>query len=351
MEIKKILIIGSNSIHCRRYIVGIINNSNFKVEVITNHQIDEINVSQHIVNFSLRNLGASKLILSVIDKFNPDVVHIHQANSYAWHTFRALKKSLCKPKRILTTWGSDVLLLPKQNPLMKKMVVSNLLNADIITSDSLYMSSIVEELIHPYSKIIKTINFGIQSLPNKQNLNNKEKIILSNRLHKSLYRVDKIIKAFALLCRHQEFNDYKLVVAANGEETNSLKALVSDLKISERVKFTGMLSYDELVEYYRKARIFVSFPKSDGTASSLLESMAYGAIPVLSNLPANLEWVIDECNGFIASDVENLFDKIIQAIKLSQDRDLYLQIYDFNYSLIKTKAIFTHNIQKFTALY
>lgn len=348
---KKILIVGSNSIHCRRYIDGVVDSSIFKVEIITNHRIDEINVPQHIINFSLHNFVASKLISEIINKFNPDIVHIHQANSYAWHTFRALKKSLCKPKKILTTWGSDVLVLPKQNSLMKKMVISNLLNADIITSDSLYMSSVVEELIQPYNKVIKTINFGIKTLPDKQNLVNKEKIILSNRLHKSLYRIDKIIKAFALLCSNEQYNDYKLIVVAGGEESNNLQKLASDLNIANRVTFTGMLAYNELMEYYHKASIFISFPKSDGTASSLLESMAYGLIPVLSNLPANLEWVIDEYNGFIASDLEDLADKMIQAIKLSQNMESYSKIYDFNYSLIETKAIFKNNIQKFTSLY
>lgn len=348
---KKILIIGSSSIHCKRYIIGVIDSGEFIVEVVTNKLIEEVNLPQSIVDFSLKSISASSKIKSIIAKFKPDVIHIHQANSYAWHTFRALKGLIKKPRTILTAWGSDVLLLPQQNFMMKKMVYSNLLNADIITSDSLYMSSVIEKLISPHQKLIKTLNFGIQELPEQQSLNQKEKIILSNRLHKPLYRIDKIIQAFASICTDEKFNDYRLVVAAGGEDSEYLQKLTKDLSIETRVAFTGMINYNELVDYYRKASVFISFPESDGTASSLLESMAYGAIPVLSNLPANLEWVIDECNGFIASDVISLADTIKDAIVLSQDMDKYQQIYDFNYSLIEKKAVFANNIKKFTLLY
>lgn len=350
---KKIILVGSNSIHCKRYIAGMLSTHKYQVMIITNQHMSEfIDTPQVIVDFSLRNLTAYKTIRQSLQKFIPDIVHIQQANSYAWHTFRALKKLIFKPKTILTTWGSDVLLLPKQNKLMHKMVVSNLCSADVITSDSLFMSAEVAKLIAPINKPIKTINFGIQYLPSKQDVNQKEKIILSNRLHKSLYRIDAIIHAFAKLCATDRIDgEYKLVVAANGSESDVLHKLVHKLDIASRVQFTGMLSYDELISYYQKANVFVSVPESDGTASSLLESMAYGCVPVLSNLPANLEWVLNEVNGVIAEDMTSLDERILMAIQMTQNSQHYHKIYEFNYSLIQDKAIFANNLQKFINLY
>lgn len=349
---KKILLVGSNSIHCKRYFSGVIASNTYNVAIITNQLMDEfVGLAQWALNFGLHNLKAATQIRHIITELNPDIIHIHQANSYAWHTLRAVAKLKVRPQIILTTWGSDVLILPNESKLMHKMVRYNLRNADIITSDSLFMSSKISQLISPSTKKIHTINFGIQLLPNKQNLANKQNLILSNRLHKPLYRVDMIIRAFASLCSNNLIDsDYKLVVAAGGDESNKIIQLAKELNIFQRIVFTGMLPYSELVEYYKLAKIFVSVPVSDGAASSLLESMAYGCIPVLSNLPANLEWVLDEINGFIAPDIDNLAQQILSAIQLSCG-DNYSTLYDFNYELITRKAVFKTNINKFLKLY
>lgn len=352
VSMKKILLVGSNSIHCKRYIDGLLTH-NLTVEIITNQVMDEfLKLKQTTVNFALHNLKASKQILSVINDFKPDVIHIHQANSYAWHTLRAVAKIKPRPKVILTAWGSDVLVSPNKSKLLKKIVRYNLVNSDIITSDSLFMSAKIAELISSHKAKIHTINFGIQELPIKQNIESKQKVILSNRLHKPLYRIDYIVRAFIKLCQSNLINsDYKLVVAAGGEQTQHLIDMVTNSNCQDRVIFTGMIPYLELVNYYRQASIFVSVPESDGTASSLLESMAYGCIPVLSNLPANLEWVLDGVNGFIVPDVNNLELHLLKALKVSQSQIDYQQLYDFNYKMIATKATFQENIKKFIELY
>lgn len=350
---QKIVIIGSNSIHCKRYIAGIANSKLFKISIITNHKMPEFpGLRQRCVNFALHNLRASKLIRNEFLEYQPDIVHIHQANSYAWHSLRAIAKLKHKPKVILTAWGSDVLLLPQKSRFLARMVRYNLAHADIITADSLYMSTVITKLLGKISKPIYTINFGIQYLPQMQDINHKEKLILSNRLHRSLYQIDKIIKAFANLIQQDLIDqDHKLVVAADGEENQNLRDLVFDLGIAERVEFTGMLDYDKLVTFYQRAAVFVSVPFSDGTASSLLEAMSYGCIPVLSNLPANLEWVLDKVNGFIAPNVNELQQQILAALELSKNHDEYQELYSFNYSLIKNKAAFSRNIQDFIRLY
>lgn len=351
---KKIVIVGSNSIHCKRYIAGMLATGRHSlVGIITNQLMPEFNqIPQLTVNFSVRNLQAARQIYKELLNLAPDVVHIHQANSYAWHTLRAISKLKPRPKVILTCWGSDVLILPNRNKLLHKMVVYNLHHADIITTDSLFMSTMVSKLMGRISRPIRTINFGIQELPPKANLYHKKKLILSNRLHKSLYRIDKIILAFAELVKHELIHqDYQLVVAAGGEMNSKLQALSRELHIESRVIFTGMIPYAELVELYRQSTIFVSVPESDGTASSLLEAMAYGCVPVVSCLPANLEWVIDRSNGFVVPNQNDLFADILAAIQFSENSQKYQQLVDFNYRLIEEKATAANNTRKFIELY
>lgn len=350
---KKIVIVGSNSIHCQRYIAGIVATGEFEVCLISNQKIAEFaDLDSLKVSFALRNLKAVKQIYAYLKSAAPDVVHIHQANSYAWHTLRAIAKLAQRPKVILTAWGSDVLILPKQGKLMRRMVEYNLRNVDIITSDSLFMSAAIAELLGKVSRPIHTINFGIQNVPQLAIQTTKQQTILSNRLHKPFYRIDKIIQAFAVLIKHDLITtEYRLVIAGGGEESVNLQQLAQDLGVSSQVTFTGMLDYTELVKFYQQAQIFVSVPESDGTSSSLLEALAYGCVPVLSNLPANLEWVLDQINGFIAPEVGQLAEQLLSAITLTQNSAQYQKLIGFNHQMILDKASFAVNLRKFTELY
>ena len=352
---KKLVLVGSNSVHTKRFIRGIIASaSEYQlVAVITNQFMDEFaEVEQLCVDFSLHSLSTIAKIKKKLSLIQPDVIHIHQANSYAWHTIRAINKLSHRPRVILTCWGSDIQTLPNKSKLMHKMVVHNLRNADVITTDSLFITAQVVELLGAFNRPTSTINFGIQDLPTKQLLANKKKLILSNRLHKTLYRIDKIISAFAKLVSNNLIDsEYQLVIAGGGDETLKLEKLVNDLQVRERVIFTGMIDYSGLIKYYQDANIFVSVPENDGTSSSLLEAMGYGCIPVLSCVPANLEWVINGKNGIISPNLANLDIDLLNAIKLSDSLGNYQAIYDFNYQLISEKAIFGNNIQKFIELY
>jgi len=349
----RLVIIGSNSIHCKRFIQGILDNSDYELSIITNLPMPEFtDIPQHQINFALTNLKAKSQIARILMQINPQVIHIHQANSYAWHSLRAIRQLSYRPQVILTAWGSDVLLLPRENKIFERIVKFSLQNADVITSDSLYMSGVIKSLLGKVSKPIHTINFGIQDLPGKQNLTTKKDIILSSRLHKPLYRIDKIITAFAnLIHANLIAESYTLVVSAGGEESDNLQKLAGRLQVSDRVKFTGMLPYKDLAEYYQQAKVFVSVPESDGTASSLLEAMAYGCIPVLSNLPANLEWIIHECNGYITVNIDELQEEILRALRQADNNEEYGRLYDFNYNLIQSKATLKNNMRKFLQLY
>ena len=363
---KKLVLVAASSIHTQRYLKAIATHCD-QVVFITNH-VDRTklprNVQAHQINFSLHNLKARFQIAKIIrtewvpDRVRDDnvmdnntvTIHIHQANSYAYHTLKAVALTKLKCKTILTTWGSDILLLPKRNALLKSMVKFNLSHADIITSDSLYMSSKIRELC-PQAKHLHTINFGVHNFPDTLDLSKKEALILSSRLHKKLYNIDKIIAAFAALIKNPKFAHYKLAITANGTETAQLQQHVKTLGIEKNVIFYGMLNAAELAELYTKARIFVSIPSSDATSLSLLEAMAYGCYPVVSNLPANLEWVLDGINGTVCQSLNDLSPYLQDVIESITDNQAYTKLAEFNYAMIHQKAVFTNNLQKFLALY
>ena len=54
--------------------------------------------------------------------------------------------------------------------------------------------------------------------------------------------------------------------------------------------------------WYASAQWFVSLPQSDSVSVSVLEALAHGCIPILSDLPANRELVASGHNGLILAD-------------------------------------------------
>jgi glycosyltransferase involved in cell wall biosynthesis len=306
---KKLLLIGSASVHIQNY-YHLVNDYFAEVMVVTNESIDYCPHAK--ISFELRNpfnvYTSIQAIKKVIHEFNPDIIHVHQANTFGFMATMANKRRI---PMVLTTLGSDVLILPKRGFLYRYIVKKSLKNADFITADARYMAEAIHGLIG--QKDVTIANFGIDILP-MPNTYKKENILYSNRLHKDLYNIDKIISGSATFLK--ENTEWSLIIAANGNNTEDLKAQAKELISDNQVSFIGFVNAEVNRANYLKSAIYISIPNSDGTAISLLEAMAYGAIPVVSDLPANREWIVDGENGIIVHD-GNVDAAIRRAMLLS----------------------------------
>ncbi len=330
MKNKKLLIIGSTSIHTENFFQ------------LMKEEFKEVQVISKL-DFSLWSLSAQirtpRTIRSIIKKFNPDIVHIHQVNSVAYYALRALLP-LGTPN-VLTAWGSDIYLTPKRNFILKTLVRWNLNHADSFTADSNDLAQAMQALI-PERKIdILIANFGINLIPVQTE---KEKIFYSNRLHKKLYRIDDILRAFGKFKSKPNREEWKLIVGAVGEETDQLKALAAELDILSSTEFVGWLQQEDNARNYAKATYYISIPESDATSISVLEAMASGCIPLLSNLPSSVEWVSHGTTGFIVEDVHRDFISEAFEMNLSNASEL-------NKQRIERDGTKDANRRKFLSLY
>ena len=81
------------------------------------------------------------------------------------------------------------------------------------------------------------------------------------------------------------------------DQLTRLRALVDELNLEKFIRFVGATPYADMPKYYALADVFVSIASSDSTPVSLLEAMACGAIPVVSDLPGPGEWITSGVNG------------------------------------------------------
>jgi len=302
----RILVVGSDSPHLNTFVKRL-ELLEHQVEVIApskNHiQFDKV----HTLNFSLTQARNYRQTTTAIRKiaatFQPDVVWQHQANSFSFFPVLALQNRF---PIVLTVWGSDILVSPNTSFLIRQMTKYVLKKAQVITADSKHLADETRKLIPKSTTPIHLLQFGINPIALNEP---KLPIFYSNRGHASLYRVDQIIRAFHQLQADGEYEDWKLIVAGHGKDTNALKALAETLNIVSKVDFVGFLSAEENAKWYAQATYFVSIPESDGTAVSLLEAMYYGCIPIVSDLPANREWITHAENGFVVRDVSSNFLK------------------------------------------
>ncbi len=345
IPMKKLLIISTNTIHVVNYI-HLIRDYFDEIHLITNTK-EEIffygDVKISYTDFSIRNpisfYKSIGFIRNIINKENPSIIHVQQITNNAFLTILANRKK--NIPAIYTAWGSDVLINPNKSFLLSKMIKYILRHAQYFTSDSKFMSDVMDKMA---GRKLNTLiaNFGINIECSK--IAEKQNVIYSNRQLKKLYRIDKIIEAFARFMLNKKSNDWKLIIGADGEEILVLKALTKKLKIENSVDFVGWLNKEQNSYYYNVAKYYISIPESDATSISLLEAMALGCIPILSDLPANREWVEHGRNGIIVNNLNHNF--IEEALKID-----YNAAIDINSRIIAEHGTKEANREKFIKFY
>lgn len=339
----RVLLIGStvNPVHIRSYF-NLVNHSCAEILIIGSHPVD---FCRHdTVDFSLKNplqvLRTIRKIRRIATKFNPDIVHVHQANSIGFLVSLANRR---KFKQVLTTWGDDVLIFPKKNIFYKLLTYTSLHFSDAITADAQVMAQAIARFYGDKKKVV-IANFGIDWTEESTQGIQKEKIIYTNRLHDTLYNIDKIITHSADFL-HQN-PDWRLIIAANGPLTNELKTLAAAQLPSNQYEFVGFVDAATNRTWYQKAYFYVSIPSTDGTSISLLESMGYGCIPLVSDLPANCEWIDHQQNGWVVADATKLSEYLDQALAMELEA-----VQKINFERINKRATKAANRALFVEIY
>jgi glycosyltransferase involved in cell wall biosynthesis len=142
---------------------------------------------------------------------------------------------------------------------------------------------------------------------------------VSARALLSLYRIDVLLDAIALLV--DDGDDLHLDLLGDGPERGALEQQAEQLGIGDRCTFHGSVTPAQVERLVGASDVYVSVSESDGVSLALLESLALGAVPVLSDIPANRPWVNDGATGILVEiDAADVADGIRQATRL--DREL-----------------------------
>lgn len=137
--------------------------------------------------------------------------------------------------------------------------------------------------------------------------------ILCTRSHKPVYDQATFVRALARL---KERGIRFHVTFAHAFLADTTRPLVREAGLEDDVTFLGGYRLAELPALLAKADVYASTSLSDGTSVSLLEAMATGLFPVVTDIPANRPWVEQGRTGYLfpAGDDAALADRLAEAL-------------------------------------
>src|SRR4051794_7907043 len=247
-------------------------------------------------------------------RLRPDVVHAHYATSYG-----LLGLATGYRPFVVTAHGDDLLIAPR-NPLLRWVVSRVLGHADLVTVPSEQMRAAAHDLAGRRLRRIEVLQYGVEldrlaRLGDERRSRSETARIVSARPLLALYRIDELVRAVAILL--ERGREVELTVAGDGPERESLERLSEELGVGAVVRFVGQIPGAEVEERLAEADLTVSISSSDGASIALLEAMAIGAVPVVSDIPANTAWVDDGLGGVVVeAGARDVADGIEQALAL-----------------------------------
>lgn len=223
-----------------------------------------------------------------------------------------------------SAWGSDILVTPDRGAAWRWVTRRVLSDCTLATSDSQVMAARMREL---GAREVMVFPFGLEALPPAAGAKDDD-LVFANRGLEPIYQPERVLDAFAAMRRWRP--TLRLVVANDGSLRGALEAGLAARGLADAVRFVGRLDAAAQAQWYDRARWYLSLPRSDSVAVSVLEAMAHGALPILSDLPANRELVRPGDNGLLLgagalpapADLEALLQK---AARVAGDNRAWVQ--------------------------
>ena len=294
--------------------------------------------------------------ISIIKKIKPDVILTQGIQVHGlFSVLSGIRPILLMP------WGSDWAIVAHKNSAMRLLSRYVVNHVDLVQIDCEVGKRTILELSQGKVKPEDILVFpqGIEldvfkpkaeirkSLRDQLEWNDKKVLIMTRQL-KPIYGIDIFLKAVAQIIK--EVPDVRALIVGDGPLELELKNLASSLGLGKFVRFTGRVDRQELVKYLNAGDIYVSTSYSDGTSLCLLEAMAVGLSAVVTDVPANLEWIENGYNGFVAR--RGFTDDVAEALqKLVNNSSLCRTFGDRNVTIAKERADWDKNFDKMLRMF
>jgi glycosyltransferase involved in cell wall biosynthesis len=267
----------------------------------------------------------------LLDELDPDLVQAH------WFTGPGWLMGVTRGRPFMVTvWGSDVLRFAGTTRLRRALGRLVGRSAGAITYDAEPLADALVRIGLQRERMHRIVFGADASLftprpPDGEFLRslgvtNDDPVVLFLRGLDAVYEPETVIRGFARACAERPCNLLIRVdhphsagpFAQASAESNwaRLFPIVQELGIEDRVFPYTRVDREDLPRLLCSSSVFLSVSNSDGTSVALLEALFCEVPIVVSELPANREWILDETYGGIVpvGDAERLGKAIVEIL-------------------------------------
>jgi L-malate glycosyltransferase len=282
----------------------------------------------------------------VVRKIKPDLIHAGPIQTCA---FIAVLSGF---RPILTmSWGFDLMKDVHRSKWWEYVTGYTLKRSTYFTSDAkvtrdkavTYGMNPDRTVVFPWGVDLK--NFSPQVAPRTAH---DGFTLLCNRSWEPNYGVDVLARAFVRVALTRP--DVSLILVGGGSQGAEIRSILMRGGVEERVTFPGHISNHDLPRFYNMADLYISASHVDGSSVSLMEALACGLPCIVSDIPANMEWVTDGVNGWIFPDGDD--EALARAILGALEKRQHLPAIGHNArNTAEEKADWNKNFQKLLFAY
>jgi len=292
--------------------------------------------AKRIYNYSLSSPVSLKR-LRILKKFKPDVIHIH--NEFGIGLSGAFIARLLRIPYVYTlhTMYDDYIhyiarkpFIPLVTDVSHKYFKQLAKKATAITGPSVKVENYfkqcgLDKTVHVISNPVELDKFSPNTVDERLSKEFREKYGFDDDTTVACFcgRLGKEKGIDTLLNFWKEkiskSDNVKLVIFGDGPEKESLTNLTKSLGIDDLVFFTGKIPHDDLPILLSACQIYITASLTEMHSISMLEAMASGLPVLYINDESNKSQINDGVNGFIYSNADEMYEKIMYIKNLPKD--------------------------------
>jgi len=242
----------------------------------------------------------SKEFTRIIDKIKPGLIHAGPVQTVA------LLPALSGAHPLVSmSWGFDMLEDARRNCIWRWVTRFVLSRSDWLIADCHTVKKEAQKLgfsgnrvsVFPWGVDLALFR-PVDKEKAKETLGfDKRFTIVHTRSWAPRYGVDVMLEGFRRAL--EAIPDLHLVMLGGGSQADAVKMYRKDNHLENSITLAGYQTNDKLMLYYQAADAYLSASHVDGSSVALLEAMACGTPAIVSDIPSNLEWVINGENGWV----------------------------------------------------
>ena len=185
------------------------------------------------------------------------------------------------------------------------------LHADAIAVVNPSVASYLVDYGFPPEKVVFVGN-GVDTVRYACSANHDEETLVFLGRLRSAKAVDVVLDAFSIIHRHRP--NAVLHIVGDGRLMRALTLHASRLGIRERVVFHGCMDEDSKLLLLQRATLYLSASRFEGFGLPVVEAMAVGAVPVVSDIPAHRYIFQGRDVGCLAATAEEMADRSLELM-------------------------------------